>query len=79
MKFSELRLVISPESLILRLRDDCRRFDLIERYKLIDPEEPASNIGLRIVFAKADEVNYSSSLDLNNICIRFSRRVLSTK
>ena len=29
-----------------------------------------TGIGLRIVFASADDVSYSSALDLNNVCIR---------
>jgi Na+-driven multidrug efflux pump/anti-sigma regulatory factor (Ser/Thr protein kinase) len=66
----EMRMIIGQEELILRLRDDCRRFDLTERYKMINPDDPASGIGLRIVFASADDVSYSSALDLNNVCIR---------
>ena len=66
-----LRAVIDEGMLYLRLRDDCRRFDLVERYKMINPDDPTKNIGLRIVFAKADEVNYSSTLNMNNVCVKY--------
>ena len=68
----ELRVFISKNhTLYLRLRDDCRRFDLTERYKIINPDDPAKNIGLRIIFASADEIQYSSALNLNNVCVRY--------
>ena len=68
----ELRLVLGENSLLLRLRDDCRRFDLVERYKMMNPEDPTRNVGLRIVFANADEVSYSSALSLNNVCVKYA-------
>ena len=68
----ELRVLINEEDLYLRLRDDCRRFDLTERYKIINPEDKTKNIGLRIVFANADDVSYSSALNMNNVCFRYS-------
>ena len=67
----ELRALIRGETLLLRLRDDCRRFDLVERYKMINPDDPTKNIGLRIVFSKADDVSYSSALNMNNVCVRY--------
>ena len=70
----ELRVFLSSNrTLYLRLRDDCRRFDLTERYKIINPEDPTKNIGLRIVFNSADEVQYSSALNLNNVCVRYAQ------
>ena len=66
----DLRVVESENSLLLRLRDDCRRFDLVEWHRMMNPDDPAINIGLRIVFAEADDVNYSSALSLNNVCVR---------
>ena len=74
----ELRLIISKESLILRLRDDGRLFDLTKRYKMINPDDPTRNIGLRIIFASADEVRYNSSMNLNNVFIRINRTSTSS-
>lgn len=47
-----------------------RPFDLTERYKLLNPDDPVSGLGLRIVFAAAENVNYSHAFDMNNVCIR---------
>ena len=69
----ELRSIITADRLILRLRDDGRPFDLTERYKMIDPSDPAHNIGLKMIFASADDVSYNSSMNLNNVCIRINR------
>ena len=69
-KYVEYRFIIIGRWLILRLRDNGRRFDLIERYKLLNPDDPVSGLGLRIVFAAAENVNYSHAFDLNNVCIR---------
>ena len=57
-----------------RFPDGGGPFDLTERYKMISPEDPTRNIGLRIIFASADEVTYNSSLNLNNVCIRVERK-----
>ncbi len=66
----QMRAAITGDMLILRLRDDCRHFNLVERYRMINPDEPEKNIGLRIIFASADDVSYSSALDLNNVCVK---------
>jgi anti-sigma regulatory factor (Ser/Thr protein kinase) len=69
-KYIEYRFLIIGRWLILRLRDNGRPFDLTERYKLLNPDDPLSGLGLRIVFAAAENVNYSHAFDLNNVCIR---------
>ena len=69
-KYIEYRFLIIGRWLILRLRDNGRPFDLTERYKMLNPDDPVSGLGLRIVFASAENVNYSHAFDLNNVCIR---------
>ncbi len=69
-KYVEYRILIIGRWLILRLRDNGRPFNLTERYKLLNPDDPVSGLGLRIVFAAAENVNYSHAFDLNNVCIR---------
>lgn len=56
--------------LLLRLRDNGRPFDLTEQYRLFDPGDRTSNIGLRLVFGSASDVSYSHSFGLNNVCIK---------
>lgn len=70
LKYVEYRFIIIGRWLILRLRDNGRPFDLTERYKLLNPDDPVAGLGLRIVFAAAENVNYSHAFDINNVCIR---------
>lgn len=67
---AEIRTLIRGNEFIMRIRDDCKHFDLKERYKVINPDDLSRNIGLRIIFAEADDVSYSSALNMNNVCIR---------
>lgn len=67
---ADLRAAFAGDVMILRLRDDCKRFDLTERKKIIDPDDPTKNIGLRIIFGNAMDVSYSSSLNMNNVCLK---------
>ena len=71
--YLELRALFTSEQLILRLRDDGRPFNLTERYRMINPDDPTKNIGLRIIFGCADEVTYNSSMNMNNVCIKINR------
>lgn len=68
--YLEFRFVITGRWMILRLRDNGRTFDLTERYSMLDPDDPFSGIGLRLVFAAAEDVGYSRIFDMNNVCIR---------
>ena len=69
-KYIEYRFIIIGRWLILRLRDNGRPFDLTEKFKLLNPDDPFAGLGLRIVFAAAENVNYSHAFDINNVCIR---------
>lgn len=75
----ELRAVITGDQMILRLRDDGRPFDLTERFKMIEPDDPTRNIGLRIIFASADDVSYNSSMNMNNVCIKINSEISSLR
>ena len=73
-KYIEYRFIIVGRWLILRLRDHGRPFDLTERYKMLNPDDPVAGLGLRIVFAAAENVNYSHAFDINNVCIRILKK-----
>ncbi len=68
----EMRVVIQNGGAVLRIKDDCIPFDPQERYQMTAPDDPASNIGIRLVYALADEVEYQNLLGLNVLTIRFS-------
>ena len=68
----ELRVVIRDGGAVLRIKDDCIPFDPEERRRMTVPDDPASNIGIRLVYALADEVEYRNLLGLNVLTIRLS-------
>ncbi len=67
---ADIRIVYKDSGLLLRIRDDCRPFDPGERRKLTDPSDPESNIGIRLVFQIAKDVEYQFILGLNVLTIR---------
>ena len=64
--------VEDDQTLTLRFRDDGSSFDLLEFRRLSEENEddPAENIGIRIVFEAAKEVTYFASFGMNNTVIR---------
>ena len=62
-----IRLLRKDTKWVLRFRDDCTAFDPV-RYV---PDENESGLGLKIIMAMASEVRYTSSLNMNNLMIRF--------
>lgn len=65
-----VRIVCKDDSLILRFRDNCRGFDPRKKYESIfGNEDPGRMIGIRMIMAGAEEVRYTSMLDLNNLII----------
>ena len=66
----DIRAVFKGNDLILRIRDDCVPFDPEERSKLTDPEDKIKNLGIRMVYQAAREVEYQSVLGLNVLTMR---------
>ena len=66
----DVRVMKRDDGWVLRMRDDCRRFDPTEWIKLHNDEDPTKNIGIRMVCGMAKKVDYLSTLELNNINIR---------
>ena len=66
----EVRAALTKKHAILRLRDDCRPFDLTAQSKMLNTDDPSQNLGLKLVFAAADDISYSFAMNMNNICIR---------
>ena len=66
----DVRVVHKEGKVILRVKDDCVPFDPQERRKLADPEDLTRNIGLRMIFGMAEEIDYQSILGMNVLTIR---------
>ena len=69
---ADLRVVHKGSDVILRVKDDCVPFDPGERLAMVAPEDPAKNIGIRMVFKMASEVEYQNILGLNVLTARIA-------
>ncbi|SCW41189.1 Na+-driven multidrug efflux pump [Ruminococcaceae bacterium YRB3002] len=66
----DVRVVHKDDGVIMRLKDDCVPFDPGERQKIAEHSDVTSNIGLKMVFKIASDVEYQSLLGLNVLTIR---------
>ena len=64
------RTVEEDGALILRIKDDCIRFDPASRKDLVDPVDEMKNVGIRMVYSMAREIDYQNILGLNVLTIR---------
>ena len=67
-----MRVVVKDDEIILRIRDDCKPFNPVERYNMIkeDKDDPISNIGLKIVMGLCTSVNYISMYEMNSLILK---------
>ncbi|MBR3391776.1 MAG: ATP-binding protein [Firmicutes bacterium] len=67
----DVRLLVKDRTVVLRLRDDCRHFDLREKVKnwSPEPEHPEKNIGIRMVLGMAKDIDYTNAMNTNNLII----------
>lgn len=66
----DFRLVKKEDEFLISLRDDCRPFDPKKQLEIMCPDDPCSNIGIRLVYGMAKEVNYVNTLKMNNLFIK---------
>ena len=66
----DVRVVHKNDDVILRIKDDCVPFDPAERRRLAENDDLAKNIGIRMVFRIARDVQYQNILGLNVLTIR---------
>lgn len=67
----EVRLSLYHGEVILRFRDDCRRFDIKEKaaHWEEDPEHPEVTLGVRMVLRACKILKYNNSLNTNNLLV----------
>ncbi|MBO5552022.1 MAG: ATP-binding protein, partial [Lachnospiraceae bacterium] len=66
---AEVKVIIKGEDITLRLKDDCIPFDPKERAELVSEDDPARNIGLRMVTRFSKEMTYQNMMGLNVLTI----------
>ena len=74
------RVIYTPGSMMLRLKDDCKPFNPGEFYDIVRNNEEGSpeNIGINMVYSIADDVNYQNMLGLNVLTITVAEKNLLT-
>ena len=67
----DVRILMKDDSVILRLRDDCSKFDFRDQVDCwqLDPEHPEKNIGISMVMKAAKDVSYTNTMNTNNLII----------
>ena len=66
----DVRVVHKDDDVILRLKDDCVPFDPGERQQITAGDDMTKNIGIRMVFKIARDIQYQNMLGLNVLTIR---------
>jgi len=66
----DLRVVHKDDEIILRIRDNCSAFDPSAYHSVMQSDEEGKNVGIRIVYGIAKEVNYQNLLGMNVLTIR---------
>ena len=66
----DVRVVHKNDDVILRIKDDCVPFDPGERQEITEGDDILKNIGIRMVFRAANDIQYQNILGLNVLTIR---------
>ncbi len=67
---AEIRVTISGDRLILRMRDNTAAFNLSALARLLqDTTDPAANLGLKLICKTAEDIRYYSTLGINTAII----------
>ena len=66
----DIRVVHKDNDVILRIKDDCRPFDPSTRREITDPEDVTRNIGIRMVYKLATDIEYKNMLGMNVLTAR---------
>ncbi|MBR0444667.1 MAG: ATP-binding protein [Clostridia bacterium] len=66
----DIRVVHKNDDVILRIKDDCVPFDPGERLSIANNEDPAANIGIRMIFKIARDIQHRVILGMNVLTIR---------
>lgn len=62
-------IACKPDVLIISIKDDCKPFDINQRWKMTDQEDVTRNIGIRMISKLASSIDYQNVLGLNVLAI----------
>ncbi len=66
----DIRVSHRDSDVILRIKDDCVPFDPKERETILDEDDPAKNLGIRMIYGMTDDITYQNMLGLNVLTVR---------
>lgn len=66
----DIRVAHKEGAFILRIKDDCVPFDPGERQKIAESDDITKNIGIRMIFRMARDIQYQNILGLNILTVR---------
>ncbi len=66
----DIRVALKGDDILIGIRDDCKPFDPSAVNRVIDPDDPAKNVGIRMIYRIAKNIEYQSILGLNALTIR---------
>ena len=66
----DIRVMKLSDRWTLCFRDNCKLFDPTKWIKLHETDDPTANIGIRMVCGMAKDINYLSTMELNNLTIK---------
>ncbi|MCR5301170.1 MAG: hypothetical protein K6E49_01885 [Lachnospiraceae bacterium] len=66
----DIRVIHVNDDIILHIRDNCGAFDPLEYHKIMQYSDPGTNIGIRLVYNIAKNVEYQNLLGMNVLSIR---------
>ena len=69
----DLRVVITDDTFVIRMRDNCPHFDITEQITKANAPDAdlTKDIGIRIVSKVASEISYLRTFETNSIILRF--------
>ena len=59
--------VVAEKQLVVRVRDDCPAFDPKQRIDQFEPEDPAKNIGIRMIGRLTKHMDYHTDAGVNTL------------
>lgn len=64
-------VAITDNNINIRLRDNCTKFNIVEKYNTCkyDPNHPEKNLGIHVVMKSAKSVEYVNTFGMNNLII----------
>ena len=65
----DIRVALVNDASILRIRDNCKRFDPVKYMEMHNNDDPSKHIGIRMIMSLVKNANYVNSLGLNNLTL----------